>query len=51
MQEEEYSRYVGFKEVLSISITILNGTEWVNGLDIEGQTKKKERKKKKARSS
>lgn len=41
MQEEEYSRYVGFK-VLSILITILKGTEWVNGLDIKGQKKKLE---------
>lgn len=40
MQEEnEYSLYSGFKEVSSISITILNGTKWVNVLDIEGQTK------------
>lgn len=42
MQEEEYSTYVGFKEVFSIAITILNRTELVIGLDIEGQTKRLE---------
>lgn len=33
--------YLGFKEVLSISITILNGTKWINGLDIQRSDKRR----------